>query len=278
MHFICTGAHFICIYSKDAPWCIYITLILSIDISVVYNSYVGTLQQWLMNLFNRIIWWPIWQHPYLHSNTASQLVKWGAINWLARHMRWQHHRVLQFIDIPIVPYLNSLLTPQKGVTVTPHVLQWEYIELPICLRRNLLMRTLSIEAYQCVTIGQVITWSWSCGYVRITNKIVYYQLTNYTRVGALLWFSQEILCFVRWEVFANEHFYLGNCCRLRDYPQWPIIIIIWTVYPPSGRPWTLSHDVTMSTLWSHAWASHAATVTCFHTDVNVVHTCLKISS
>ena len=51
------------------------------------------------------------------------------------------------------------------------------------------------------------------------QKIVYYQLTNYTRVGALLWFSQEILCFVRWEVFAIEHFYLGNCCRLRDYPQ-----------------------------------------------------------
>ena len=26
-------------------------------------------------------------------------------------------------DIPMVPYLHSLLTPQKGVTVTPHMLQ-----------------------------------------------------------------------------------------------------------------------------------------------------------
>jgi len=68
--------------------------------------------------------------------------------------------------------------------------------------------------------------------------------------------------------------------KLLQTQRLPTVIHIWAVYPPCGHPQTLSHDVTMSTLWSYAGASHAALQSHVSTgtDANVVHTCLKISS
>ena len=68
---------------------------------------------------------------------------------------------------------------------------------------------------------------------------VYYQQPNCT-CGCFAMTLTRFTKPVRWAVFVIEQCLLGICNRLWLYPQ----THIWTMHPPCGHPWSLSHEVS----------------------------------